>query len=789
MALTPAQESIFANAEQTAQSMIAAATTGINSKINTIEAAEQLVATLSNEAAKFNSHLLAISNAMHQLEIGDISKDEARATIVPCVQALKSTCSALKFADVQMSDSDDITEEEIAILRELIIGTKAAADARLVTLKTSSTPGQISTEGSGVLASMEGMEPAQEGLFGNGTDKLMRNIRFGTDAKTAKSLYGNAKKMWGYGQKEKAKEYLLKAQALYEKCLKQVMENGHFKSVQSSVAKKESESVTRTQTGKERVTSSKSAIAIRNYFEDRIDSCKALMMQWENKAGSATYSETKAQLKKERTEARKAQREAKKNKNGGNDSMNPVSESFIGYPGEFDMTTTAYLEAMESALDELEVSEFTAALEADDGGEGAEASSKGGKIRALLAKFKKQKSEGDESGANATASEIDTTMNEIETEAAQASTPEEKKKAGTAVKIAVGAVAAAAVALGAVAAAKDLKSDSSKLKGVGQMAQAQFEKLKKKLAEQATSGEAKTAKGLWAKIKGIKLPKIGKKAAPEAAPSTDSYSMLAGETDLDPAVESYVMALEASLDLLGMDEYTSALEAEGSAEGAAQEAKGSRFRALLAKFKKEKKDGNDSAANSTASEAESALSEAEGEADQATTPEENKKSNKRLLIIVGAIAAAAAVIFVGKKTDVLGKIKAWHEKSKNEITKNPNKPHKNIFKEAKAWLKQMRMAKLEKQYQAASDKAYGSEFNQRAYNKMQKIGSKITKAQAQESFAALMIELSGGNVEPAVEGCGKTTEGAGCVACDDEALEAEADKMVAQMLAEDGYDD
>ena len=461
--------------------------------------------------------------------------------------------------------------------------------------------------------------------------------------------------------------------------------------------------------------------------------------------------------------------------------MNPVSESFIGYPGEFDMTTTAYLEAMESALDELEVSEFTAALEADDGGEGAEASSKGGKIRALLAKFKKQKSEGDESGANATASEIDTTMSEIETEAAQASTPEEKKKAGTAVKIAVGAVAAAAVALGAVAAAKDLKSDSSKLKGVGQMAQAQFEKLKKKPAEQATSGEAKTAKGLWAKIKGIKLPKIGKKAAPAAAPSTDSYSMLAGETDLDPAVESYVMALEASLDLLGMDEYTSALEAEGSAEGAAQEAKGSRFRALLAKFKKEKKDGNDSAANSTASEAESALSEAEGEADQASTPEENKKSNKRLLIIVGAIAAAAAVIFVGKKTDVLGKIKAWHEKSKNEITKNPDKPHKNIFKEAKAWLKQMKLVKLQKAYDKAEAKGNTK--------KMNALAQKLNPSQAQESFAALMIELSGGTAEPAVEGCGKTTEGAGCATCDDEALEAEADEMVAQMLAEDGYDD
>jgi len=775
MAQTPALESIFANAEQSAQSMIAAATTGINSKINTIEAAEQLVATLSNEAAKFNQHLLAISNAMHQLEIGDISQEEARATIVPCVQALKSTCSALKFADVQMSDSDDITEEEIAILRELIIGVKAAADARLVTLKTSTTPGQISTEGSGVLASLEGMEPAQEGLFGGPTGKLMNGIRKSTDAKTAQSLYGNAKKMWGYGQKEKAKEYLLKAQVLYEKCLKKVMESGHFKTVTSTTTTSKphlgKQTETHSQVSKERTADSKYALAARNYFEDRIDSCRALMQQWENKAGKATYAETKAQLKKERSDARKAQREAKKNKNGGNDSMNPVSESFINYDGEFDMTTTAYLQAMEAALDELEVSEFTAALEADDGGEGAEASSKGGKIRALLAKFKKQKSDGDDSAAATTATEIDTTMSEIETEAAQASTPEEKKKAGTAVKIAVGAVAAAAVALGAVAAAKDLKSDSSKLKSVGSMAQAQFEKLKKKPAEQTSSGDAKTAKGLWAKIKGIKLPKIGKKnnAAATEAPAAESYSMLYGETDLDPAVESYVMALEASLDVLGMDEYTSALESEGSEEGAAGEAKGSRFRALLAKFKKAKKDGNEGEANSAAGEADQALAETETEADQASTPEENKKSNKRLLIIIGAIAAAAAVIFAGKKTDVLGKIKAWHDKSKSEVTKNPDKPHKNLFKEARAWLKQMRAAKLDKAFDKAMAK--GNE------KKAAKILSKVST----DSFANLMTALSGG-ATPAVEG-------AGCSDCSDEALEAEADEMVAQMLAEDGYDD
>jgi len=446
MAQTPALESIFANAEQSAQSMIAAATTGINSKINTIEAAEQLVATLSNEAAKFNQHLLAISNAMHQLEIGDISQEEARATIVPCVQALKSTCSALKFADVQMSDSDDITEEEIAILRELIIGVKAAADARLVTLKTSSTPGQISTEGSGILASLINMDPVQEGLFGGPTGKLMNSIRKSTDAKTAQSLYGNAKKMWGYGQKEKAKEYLLKAQALYEKCLKKVMESGHFKTVTNTTTTSKphlgKQTETHSQVSKERTADSKYALAARNYFEDRIDSCKALMLQWENKAGKATYAETKAQLKAERAEARRAQREAKKNTNGGNTSMNPTTESLLY--GETDLTPAqeSYARALEASLDQLAMEEYTMAMESD--GTDAEGSSKGGLIKRLIAKFKKEKNDGDETAAAASAKEVDNTMSELESDINDADTPEKKKKVNTAIIIAIGAVALAA---------------------------------------------------------------------------------------------------------------------------------------------------------------------------------------------------------------------------------------------------------------------------------------------------------------------------------------------------------
>ena len=134
MALSPAMESIFANAQQNAASLIETATLAINAKVNTIEEAEKMIDQLSSEAVKFNELLKDIANAMHQVESGDMSKEEAAGIIAPAVKELKDKCCALKIANAE-APGDDITEDEIAILRELIIGAKAAAEDRLVAIR------------------------------------------------------------------------------------------------------------------------------------------------------------------------------------------------------------------------------------------------------------------------------------------------------------------------------------------------------------------------------------------------------------------------------------------------------------------------------------------------------------------------------------------------------------------------------------------------------------------------------------------------------------------------------
>lgn len=134
MALSPAMESIFANAQQNAAFLIETATLAINAKVNTIEEAEKMIQDLSSEAVKFNELLKDIANAMHQVESGDMSKEEAAGIIAPAVKELKEKCCALKIANAE-APGDDITEDEIAILRELIIGAKAAAEDRLVAIR------------------------------------------------------------------------------------------------------------------------------------------------------------------------------------------------------------------------------------------------------------------------------------------------------------------------------------------------------------------------------------------------------------------------------------------------------------------------------------------------------------------------------------------------------------------------------------------------------------------------------------------------------------------------------
>ena len=318
MAMTPAMESIFANAQQNAASLIETATLAINAKVNTIEEAEAMIQELSSEAVKFNELLTCIMNAMRQVESGDMQKEEAAGIIAPAVKELKDKCTALKIANVE-APGDDITEDEIATLRELIIGAKAAAEDRLVAIRLCDdckvdpevenelNPPEENGEAFDGDVSMESYSEdiAIEAAF------LASKYVNTTECKTAKALYQNAKKLYSMGSKEKALEYMKKAKSLYEGCLKKLLnESGKFEKAERTDTIKKNSGTSAIRHNVTRTDSLTFAIA-RSKLETKIDRCTAHILQWTTKAGKETYQQTLDQLKADREQAKAAKKAAK----------------------------------------------------------------------------------------------------------------------------------------------------------------------------------------------------------------------------------------------------------------------------------------------------------------------------------------------------------------------------------------------------------------------------------------------------------------------------------------------
>ena len=322
MAMTPAMESIFANAQQNAASLIETATLAINAKVNTIEEAEAMIQELSSEAVKFNELLTCIMNAMRQVESGDMQKEEAAGIIAPAVKELKDKCTALKIANVE-APGDDITEDEIATLRELIIGAKAAAEDRLVAIRLCDDC-KVNPEVENELNPPEehgeafdgdvSMESYSEDIAIEAAFLASKYVNT-TECKTAKALYQNAKKLYSMGSKEKALEYMKKAKSLYEGCLKKLLnESGKFEKAERTDTIKKNSGTSAIRHNVTRTDSLTFAIA-RSKLENKIDRCTAHILQWTTKAGKETYQQTLDQLKADREQAKAAKKAAKATEN------------------------------------------------------------------------------------------------------------------------------------------------------------------------------------------------------------------------------------------------------------------------------------------------------------------------------------------------------------------------------------------------------------------------------------------------------------------------------------------
>lgn len=587
MAMTPAMESIFANAQQNAASLIETATLAINAKVNTIEEAEAMIQELSSEAVKFNELLTCIMNAMRQVESGDMQKEEAAGIIAPAVKELKDKCTALKIANVE-APGDDITEDEIATLRELIIGAKAAAEDRLVAIRLCDdckVDPEVENELNPPEEHGEAFEfdPADEGFISNFMEKrhkakvdkakitvlwesfndkksetilntfgkaaspvliagaegkdlitkfvdilkkdgdpssdyiiktvngvtmgilpkdpeaktgclnIIAPVNFGkkkdvdyffkkeiceailnpikesevteameayeeiaeeavflahqyvntTECKTAKALYQNAKKLYSMGSKDKALEYMKKAEALYKGCLKKLLtESGKFEKAERTDAIKKHSGTASIRHNVTRTDSLSFAIA-RSKLENKIDRCTAHVLQWTTKAGKETYQQTLDQLKADREQA-KAAKKAAKTKNKNTEMEENTMENF---------NYSEFMFACESMMDELELDLATSYAMEAEGEEGAvdetKAPSKiGAKLRSLFAKLKSAVKRGDTAEAEKIDAEIKAEAQNLEeaADAAEGDAPEKKKGLSTASKVGLAAAAAAIVA-------------------------------------------------------------------------------------------------------------------------------------------------------------------------------------------------------------------------------------------------------------------------------------------------------------------------------------------------------
>ena len=619
----------FLDPEMTSAKLLDAVRANVAEKVTTVDQAAALELKLSQEAAQFNDCLTTISNAIHKFERGEISKEEMMNESAPCVSALKTKCEALKLANVNVPGGD-ITEDEIATLREYIVGCKDIVAAHKEKLQACC--GDAATEG--LMASMENMEIATEA---NNMKKKAKSLKESTDAKTAAQLYMQARKLYGLGSKEKAQKYLSQAKKLYEKLLATAKKEAKMYKVERTNYKNKTKGIVETQKGKE-VTDSVSYAKLIAYFEDRVDACEALSRQWNNKAGKQSFAETKKALKLERAKTKAGMNAREK---AEKDAMKYAKKYKPQTPEEAANESALYeiVAATESMLDLMDM-EDAMAMEAEGDDSTAGGDEKTAKLRELAVQLKQAQANGDEATAKKITSQMNKLLDEIQKEAEDDMTQEDvdaaKRKA----------VKTALIVAGAVAAVGAGTAVGVKTGAFGKVANTLKEKAAKAKEKKGDAAKGET-KGLFAGAKQA-LSTVGSKISAlipkKGAKADNDQADAAAKTEA--CNEAWVEAMESYMDDLELDlAMEAAMEAEGDEsadEGKSPSGIAAKLRAAFAKLKKaETKQEADEAKR----DVQEAAEELEDASEEAETPE--KKNKLSTAAKVGIAAAATAAVAVG----------------------------------------------------------------------------------------------------------------------------------------------
>lgn len=314
-------EGLFGDAEHTVASLLNTVRDNVATKVTSVVQADELIDTISGEAVEFNQLLIDMSDAIRSFERGNISKEEMMGICSNAGKELKANCKTLGLCGDVFSPDDDITEDEIAMIREFIIGCKSVVEERRAQLAGEEGADQAGKAGT-IVNAAEGLlyqldeysdDYASEAA---GDNRIAQQIRNSTDAKTADVLYKQGKALYKAGSKDKAVGTIKKAQALYTKCLNKVKSSTERINVERTAGSMNGYGI--KDKYRRTVAANYGAGSAITYFEDKIAACKALIMKWTNMSESRSFNELKKQYKEELKNERKANRTARKEERKAN---------------------------------------------------------------------------------------------------------------------------------------------------------------------------------------------------------------------------------------------------------------------------------------------------------------------------------------------------------------------------------------------------------------------------------------------------------------------------------------
>ena len=605
MNLDYACEGLF-NPQQTVDSLMETIKKNIEAKYTTDDELLKLSEKISEESAKFNQCLTELSNTMRKCEQGEISKEEAAAECAPIVQCLKSFADCSGMCGINF-DSEDITESEIQMVSELLSKTKAHVESLLSNADNSAFESAV----------YDDEDIATEGLANL---KLANQILKSNDMKTADAYYAQARRLYGMGDKEKAKSYLAKAKKLYEKTLERAKKMSNMTKVERRVRAGIATPVSASVEDKF-ITEGTGVISLAQLIkkiDNKIAACTATLMQWDNKAGAESFKKTKNDLEFERAKSRVAQKARK--------SADKDARKYAKDTATEAMSDLEILAVCEAMMNELEASDMIA-MESTS----ATSDPKIARLKELAIVIKNN-ADGDERALERAKSEYSKILDDIGRDAAEKYTEDdfiEHKKKVRRLAIAGTITAALLATVGGIYAYKN------KDKIFNRAAEKVISETDKLKDPENNKVDAKGSTNIFKKVVNMITGKN------KTTPANENYSI---NRD-DAIVEKYCLVMEALMDEI-QEDLENDIAYEGAGYEVAMEASsiGARIRAAFGKLRRGGKTQNSKEVEAAASDIEDAADELESAAKEAETEEEKQKLSKAAKIGLAAAAAAAITI-------------------------------------------------------------------------------------------------------------------------------------------------